>query len=611
MLALVVTVTSPPLWIPRVSVGLDSSWQAAMHLAARNGLDFGSGVDFTYGPLGFLVIPSLYFVSTGVMAGLFTFGVRVATLVAVLGSARRALGLGLALACTYLVAQWFRWVDIPQTIPVLLLAVCLGVLRRSDSERHTWFPAAAGGVAAFLLLVKFNVGLVALGLGVVTAWFTARRTWRAEGVLLASFVGSLLAGWLLTGNRVGDLPAWLSSSLHIASGYSTAMGVETDRNGDFLLLALVTAAVVTALWLGTAGWERAVRVAAFLVVGGVYFAAFKHAFVRHDGHVLSLFGVLPAVVLAFGLTRRRMLVAFAAVAFAFVSANHFKLREMLDPVPSLRNSAAFVADLSSVGDLRDEIVASRDLQRSSYALDPATLGALDGHGLHVDPWEASVLWAHPELEWRPLPVFQSYSAYTSSLDERNARALTAADGPTRILRETPRGADYRNPDFESPAAIRAMLCNFREVSATERWQVLARATNRCGRAERISITTVERGERVVVPEHRGAPALVMARIRGVEGSATAQAIAMLYKAPETHLELDDGTTYRLVPETAAGPLLMAAPPELGYTATFGFNVPIRGFRLVQRHGLGPDRFGRVTVEFLRIPLRPVEPAVGP
>ena len=40
----------------------DESWIAALHLAADRGLDFGTDIVFTYGPLGFLTVPRLQFV---------------------------------------------------------------------------------------------------------------------------------------------------------------------------------------------------------------------------------------------------------------------------------------------------------------------------------------------------------------------------------------------------------------------------------------------------------------------------------------------------------------------------------------------------------------------
>ena len=610
LLGTLLTITAMPLWIPAPGTGLDPSWQAAMHVATRSGLDFGSGLDFTYGPLGFLAIPSLYYVSTGVLAGLFTFTLRLVTVVAVLWSARRSLGLPLALAAAYLAAHALLYVDPPQAIPILLLLASLTLLERDDRRRFTWVAPVAGATAGLLVLVKFNIGVAALALGVLTAWNAGRGRWRAEATLAGTFLATVVAGWLLTGNRLGDLPAWWRNSLEIASGYSTAMALETERSSDPYLLLLVLAVVSAAVWLGTAGWSSVTRLAAGLAVAGTLFVGFKHGFVRHDGHVVSFFGVLPAVVLSLRMARRWMVPLFAVVVLVFVVANPFPNAELIDPRPSFEKVADFARDMTSPAELRRTIAATRDLQRAAYALDDATLEALAGHRLHIDPWESSVAWAYPELDWAPLPMFQSYFAFTAALDKLNAEALVAPDGPTRILRQTPRSVDARNADFESPAAVLAMLCNFAEAFTAGEWQVLARTADRCGRTELFDRVTVKRGEWVDVPTTTGGPALVMARVAGLEGPAVADAVALLYKAPETFMEVDDGTAFRLVPETASGPLLMAAPPELGYSAPFGFTRRITRFRLFQRHDLAIDRFDQVTVEFVRIPLRPA-PGAGP
>lgn len=46
---------------PRV---LDPSWQAALHMSFRSGLHFGRDVIFTYGPLGFLALPTPHYSSS-------------------------------------------------------------------------------------------------------------------------------------------------------------------------------------------------------------------------------------------------------------------------------------------------------------------------------------------------------------------------------------------------------------------------------------------------------------------------------------------------------------------------------------------------------------------
>ena len=53
---------------------------------------------------------------------------------------------------------------------------------------------------------------------------------------------------------------------------------------------------------------------------------------------------------------------------------------------------------------------TRERLRAWYALDPATLAAIDGETVHFDPYMTSAAYAYPELRWRPVPIFQSYSA---------------------------------------------------------------------------------------------------------------------------------------------------------------------------------------------------------
>ena len=250
-----------------------------------------------------------------------------------------------------------------------------------------------------------------------------------------------------------------------------------------------------------------------------------------------------------------------------------------------------------------DVASARRAQRDEYALDPATLAALQGKTVHVDPWETSVMWAYPELRWQPLPAFQSTVASTSALDRENADVLAGPAAPERILREVPGGRDGRNPDFESPAATMAMLCNYRELATSDRWQVLGRAQPRCGAAAPAGSARVKPGAWVDVPASGAGAELVFARVRGVDASLLAPVVALLYKAPETFMETDDGSRFRLVPETADGPLLMAASAELGLNPSFGFSRQIHRFRLTQQRTLGLPGLDGVEVDFFRVPLQ--------
>lgn len=601
--AVIAVVGAAPGWRPYPTIGLDSSWEAAIHMAARNRLEFGSGIDFTYGPLGFLAVPVLYFSSTGVLAALFSFGSRVAVCALVLRSSRRALALPVALVCTYVAGRSLQYVDNPQVLPLIPLLAYLTVLGPTRRAPSWVLPVAAGAGTAVLVLAKFNVGVVVLVMGMVAVWFAANR-WRSVGMVLASFTAALLVGWLATGNSPAHLLSWMSASAEIASGYSTAMGLETTRGADVFLLVPALLVVIFGLWRGTTTWAPPRRAAAAVLVGLFVFAAFKHGFVRHDDHALGFFGVMPALFLGLGVSGRKAVAGFVVLVLLLLfAADGYSYRALLDPRPSFRTFRSLAADVISPGRRGAAIEASRKAQRDLYAIDPVTMSALQGRTVHVDPWETSTMWAFPELDWRPLPVFHSYSAYTAALDERNAEALTGKGAPQRILRETPRSVDGRNADFESPAATLAMLCNYRQLSAGDKWQVLGRVPTRCGAPMPAGSVRVGPGDRVEVPRSpAGTPALMFARVRGLNDSLVSAAVAFIYKGPETYMETDDGSRFRLVPDTADGPLLMAASPELGFLPTFGFARQVHSFSVTARRTLGLNRLGDIEVEFFWVPL---------
>jgi len=601
--AVTAVLAAAPTWVSHPPTGLDPSYWAAMHMAARLRLQFGPGLNQNYGPLGFAVLPVNYFTSTGWLAALVSLATSIAICALVLHASRRVLGLPASLVCTYVAAGCLRYVDNEEVLPLVVLVALLGVLASHDRARSRVVPVMTGAAGALLLLAKFNLGLAVVAIGVVVVWAAADR-WRAVGTFLASFTGTLVVAWVLTGNALSHLPRWIYYSKEIASGHSTAFGLETGRGAEFRLLIPLVVVVGLGLWRATVGWTTPRRAAAAIAVAMFVFTQFKHGFVRHDEHALAVFGMMPALYLGLAAPRKWALGGFSALVVILLVATQYSFSGVLDPRPSVRASWSLVADLVSSGRRGAEIRAARQAQRDKYNLDPVTMAALRGRTVHVDPLQASVMWAYPELAWRPLPVFQSINAVTPVLDQLNADALTGPHGPERILREVLVGLDNRNPDFESPAANLAMLCNYRELTAGDRWQVLGRVPSRCGAAVPVGSVRAKAGDRVQVPAPPvGTPALLLARVHGVDASALSAAAALVYKTPETYMETDDGNRFRLVPETAGHPLFMAGPPELGLNPSFGFSRQIHSFRLTRRGpSFGSPGLGDVEVEFFRVPL---------
>jgi hypothetical protein len=301
---------------------------------------------------------------------------------------------------------------------------------------------------------------------------------------------------------------------------------------------------------------------------------------------------------------RAMTLATLALAYAVIMASAMvPPARILDPRPALRTFRDSVAAALLPDRRNAAIEAVRAKQRELYGIDPPILAALRGHTVHVDPTQTAVLHAYPDLAWRPLPVFQAYSAYTPGLDALNAEAVRGPEAPDRILREAPYvqpggtlqipvTIDGRFRWWDQPATTLEIWCRYEEVAASARWQVLARTDRRCDVAQ--PLATIESGSArtVDVPEAPRDRFLVV-RIRGLEPSALDQLGTVLFKPLEWYALLG-GVRYRLVQTTAADGLLLAVPPGDEGSAPFAFGPPIRTLR-IESAVLVPLRFEFFTV----------------
>ena len=589
---------------------LDPSWQSALHTAFHERMPF-KGLVFTYGPLGFLAQAEGYYSSTVVYSALYVFGVQLALCAALISALRRPLGLAVAAVATLLLVRIARDLGVIDTIVVVVVVVAFALLRGDHSLRTQRILVAAGGVVAGThLLVKLNTGVTILVVGAAAAWFLERRGWLSEAIFMGAAVGSLVLGWLLTGNGLSDLVPFFDRSWEVASGYSEAMGVETPGREIFLPLAAGAAAIVVALgWRASRSWPLGRRLGLGLAGAMWLFAAFKLGFVRHDRHDISYFGevLLVGGVLAGaasisgkGVWKAVPALATTALVVVHLMATGSDFVTILNPGPQLARAGEDVAVLASSARREQAIQRGRTNLRSRYYhLTPSIVRLLRGHTVHIRPWEAGVAWAYPEFRWHPVPVFQEYTAYTAELDDLDAAFLRGPDAPERILTQ-PLAIDLRNPDWESPAAAVAIFCHYRELLADFPWQVLGRVANRCGTERSLGVVEARVGETVPVPPPTARNEMVVARIEGLDNSALYGLRSTLWRAPEVHVRLDGGRRNRLVPGTAPNGLIVRSPQaSLGFSQPFAPDSTTR-LRVERDSGIGlnPD----LSIEFVAIPV---------
>ena len=587
--------TWPSLWVSPQD-GLDGSWQIGLHLAANQGMAFGSDIGFTYGPLGFLVFPLLVTGPTYALALTATFLLRALVVLALVVAARRAFGTALvAVPLAYAASALFF--TFPSELGGLLALLVALVFLQWPCRTARWGMVASvlmGIGTGVLLLVKLDGGIIAILVLGVTAWFQGR--WRALGAWAAAAVAATAALWLVTGNSFTDVPRWISWSAELVTGYSGATMLEEPGRAweyaVFLVLAIGLLALSAYAWRRMPTAQRVVLSAVLLL--GIW-ATFKHGFVRHDTHApfsLMVIAVLPAVVAWREPILRAIALAMTIVglAFAFQSTAQ-PTAHLLDPRGRPQSAWTQLEMVGDAGARRAEYAVDRARLRDRLRVPQRMVARIGDAGVHVTPFEVSAAWAYG-LRWQPLPQFQSYSTWTTALDHVNGDVLLGADAPRYVLRADVKRTDGQSPVWQSPDENLALLCRYVPVMSSRRWQLLERGANRCGAPILIGMAAAQAGRAVRVPR-AGAGHIVFARLHWTPDLGE-RVLSVLFKPsriPEVRLAGAWGRgRYRIPAALLDAPLVLRAPVPAGVPARMGRLMQVDRMTLIYPAAAGVDFF---------------------
>jgi hypothetical protein len=559
--------------------GLENSWHAALHMALHEGVTFGNHLVFTYGPLGFLSVPTLWYGDTGIIAVIYALLLRTAIAAAVFAGARRSYGTVVAAIVALFVAGAVG-VELEvvapslgfETIPFVVFSVWV-VDRVADRRRLLIMMAVAGAVAGIQLLNKVSVGITVTALTIIMALGARGRRRDNLLVSLGALVVALLAFWTVTGQSWGALPEYVRNSEQVVSGYALAslyeepgLGWQYAAGGAAFAFGLVAAVHMTA---DDDSARRRWGIIALWVA--FCFVEFKDGFVRHDHihaaiYFVSLLGGFLALrwrgvwrLLGFGLT---------ATLFVFaLEAENGSLSAAFDPGKRASSAVEQLDEALDPAERNAIIARGRGAIRAAFPIDEGTLSLIRGKTVHIAEYEAAVAWAYG-LDWRPLPLFQSNVAYTTTLDEVDANVLSSRYAPQRILRSPVSDLEGTVPAFAQGLTTRTILCRYAELRTRgEVWQVLGLGPNRCRAPVPLGTVRAGWGQSVSVPAPPDDHSFVFVRISGVTMGGLERLTGLLYRPDVREIALD-GVHYRLIAGTAPDGLILRAPLGADFTPPF-------------------------------------------
>ncbi|MDP8928631.1 MAG: hypothetical protein M3O70_08685 [Actinomycetota bacterium] len=609
-------VTLPGLgYVP--SGGLDPSYRAAVHMALDRGVGFGGEIVHNFGPLGFLGAPTAYDPTTYPIAAVVALGLQLALVAAIVALLLRAFGTtatGLLLTAlgAFVVARiasrLLHQLATPELLTLLLVVACLELLRRSRPTPQRAQLCGLAVLAAAAALVKFNTSAVTLtAVGVTSLALPAtgpalRMTVQRLSAVAVGAIGGVVGLWLVTGQQLPDLLPFLRDSLEISAGHIEAMAAEdVARRWEYLAALLVLALLAAAVLSATRELTWRTRLGTFVVLGVYAAALLRHGFVRHDaGHSPLFFLPLMIVALVWLPMGKRALNLAAATVATLVSLAVVAGMVPLRPTVAGTHEAA-QALAAVVPSRQAQVVAqARERMRREYGLSGEAIALLSGRTVHVQPWETALLWAYPEFRWGPVPIFQSYVAYTAELDQRNAELLASPDAPEFVLQEVAY-VDGRNQLFDPPAHMLALVCHYEQVRDDGRWQVLERVDNRCGAPEAAGRESLPYGNYSDTPQVDGGELLV-ARFHRLDAQPWDRLRGFVLKPRTLNFRgQDPDQSWRFVQGHATSPHVVDPPDCLRWAARF---LPGQPFDVLALHPTGnpaPAFPGGYTVSYERIP----------
>jgi hypothetical protein len=261
-----------------------------------------------------------------------------------------------------------------------------------------------------------------------------------------------------------------------------------------------------------------------------------------------------------------MLVALLAVAA-------LPFETLVDPISRLKSFKQ--ESIAAVFQRQQAAEATQAALRAQYNLPQEAIALLAGHTVDIEPWQIGVMYAYPEIKWRPQPVFQAYSAYTPYLDQMNAALLASQEAPERMLWLTSPDVglsiDYRNVWFDAPEAKLQMVCRYLPLESTPNWQVLGRVPDRCGSPATVETVTTVAGASVSVPANLP-PGILTVRVTGVGRDLRSRFVSLAYKAPPWYLSLGKAK-YRVPLGTTSDSEIIGTTTNVGYLDALALGQP--------------------------------------
>ena len=463
------------------AVDLDSSWVWGMNQAIAQKMLIGKDIIFTFGPFASVYTKAYHPESSLLMFLGSTYFATMLSILTVFWISQ------VELKWSFLFLALFAYnifiiYDGIFFLYGLLCAICCYLLTNSKNKNHHTFYNYLFGLAfsalGFLPIIKASnllLSLVFMALCAVYLWIFQFRKLAVAAVILPFF--SMPLFWILSGNSVGELYGYLVNSNPIIFGYTEAMAVYPDDEYSLystLFYLIFCICIFTFFLFKNSEYRKKI----FLILSFYFylFLSFKHGFIRHDAHVFSsVEAVLVSAILtsSIGYSKFRYVLLLMAIFIVLFIDTPFGLYEKTQ----LKTGIDFLSSryrFESINNLDSKHLKKKYAEAVEQYKTSRKLPLLQGTS-DVYNYNQGILIASGNT-WNPRPIFQSYSAYSTALAEKNRQHLLGPNAPDNIFFAV-ETIDGRLPTLDDGPSWPELYARYDPVSMHDNFLLLTRKPN--------------------------------------------------------------------------------------------------------------------------------------
>jgi hypothetical protein len=457
---------------------LDPSWASALSYFTKHQFQFGTDIVFTFGPLGYLYT-TFYSGFTSPETIILELALKAfiaCQLVTVSVHGGRLFGTILFLCTTFLSHNMKDYL-FHFSIVLALITVC-------RSNKQCWYAFASLFFLAAVSLIKFSFFVMSfIGLLSIMTFYTLTHRWKLLGFAIGAYITSTLVVWVSVGQSFTGIPNYLISSFQIATGYQKSMFFVGDTAPLLVGITILVLSIMVVIGLTIFSDKEPTRFVVAFLLAQAMLLSWRHGFLRAEFYhiiqfylfsqlvLITAFAVQKPPVLIYRTCLSRVILVGLVLPFVGIGLGGHPYWSVLVQPTAWTNLKENFTVLSNFSGYRVDIEQRLLAAKARYAL-PKIKALVGQESVDIFGFEQGIALLN-DFNYRPRPVFQSYSAYNSFLVQANQKFFLSVQAPRFVLLKL-QSIDNRFPAADDSAALETILYHYEPVAAERGFLLLSR-----------------------------------------------------------------------------------------------------------------------------------------